>query len=234
MTLPSPKPNQPKSPNQLELDLATDDIPTINQVLRKTGCSLCELGGQYKIPVMYRGNPATKRMIVGEAPGLKEDQQGKPFVGPAGELLDKIFQAVGWDTNKDWYLTNVTKCRPTATPGSGKQNFTPTAVHRKACSIYLQREIGLIQPKLIVLLGKSAVQGMLPQHGNKPMKVLAGSIISVTSWQGFQQPVDFFVMYHPAYLLHSQRSPERYQELRKETWGHITLLREVCRELGLD
>ena len=197
--------------------------------LRKRGCNGCELGSQanFKAPVVYRGNPGSGRMIIGEAPGLKEDLGGIPFVGPAGELLDLIWKSVGWDTNEDWFLTNIVLCRPVAPPGSGKQNSTPLTRHRKACLPYLRQQIASVKPKIIVLLGASAVKALFPEHRNEPMQLLTGSVLYSDDWPDQV----FFVMYHPAYLLHSKRDPEKYSELRQTMWEHIQQLKEIEEEL---
>ena len=199
----------------------------IRKRLREGGCSGCELGKQegFRGPVVYRGDPSSRRMVVGEAPGLKEDIKGDPFVGPAGELLDKIWASVGWDT-KDWYLGNILKCRPIAPQGSGKQNSTPLARHRKACRPYIQQEIRWIKPKVIVLLGASALKGLLPEHGNKRMMDVAGKILTSDTYPD----ILFFVLYHTAALLHA-KGTDGYSELREKMWKHITLLKEINEEL---
>jgi DNA polymerase len=166
-------------------------------------------------------------MIIGEAPGKDENIQVSPFVGPAGELLDRIFAAVGWDTNKDWYLGNIVKCRPFSQPGSGKQNTTPTEVYRKLCRPYIEREIALIQPHTIVLLGKSAAVGILGQTvKNKYMHEIAGRVFISLEWPA----ITFFIMDHPADILHAQNYLEKYRELRQSTWDHVRLLKEIVAE----
>lgn len=199
----------------------------IKYTVRKYGCDGCELGCQpnFIAPVVYRGNPTKKKMIIGEAPGLYEDKDGLPFTGPAGQLMDKIWKSVGWDTNEDWYIGNVVKCRPVAPSGSGKQNITPGAKHRKACRPYIKQEIKAIKPHTIVLLGASAAKSILKRN-NISMTNSAGKIFTS---QEFPE-IGFFVMYHPAYMLHSQRFPEKYEEIRKKMWEHIQLLRKIVDE----
>ena len=102
-------------------------------------------------------------MIIGEAPGKKEDADGLPFVGPAGQLMDKMFAGIGEDTNKDWYCGNVVKCRPVAESGSSKQNYTPTTEHHKACRPYITREITYLNPHIVVLVGKTACCSLFPR-----------------------------------------------------------------------
>lgn len=222
------KQNPPKCFSPLNGALPSLSVYEIHHRLRERGCSGCELGTQTDLvaPVVYRGNRYAKKMIIGEAPGKLEDSHGKPFVGPAGELLDKIFASVGWDTNKDWYLGNVIKCRPIATHTSWKQNFTPTEFHHDACRPYINQEIRSINPHTIVVLGKTARDSLLPSLKSKSMQKTVGDIYGSTKWPN----VTFFVMYHPAYLLHSQKYPDKYAQIRKETWEHIQLLKEFVEE----
>lgn len=220
--------SQPKSSSALVSSFVEAGNPAeLSKWLRAYGCSRCELGKKFK-PVVYRGNPNSKRMIVGEAPGLYEQEQGNPFVGPAGQLLNRIFASVGWSTDTDWYLTNVVKCRPVAEPGSGKQNLTPTAAHRKACLPYIDLEVEQIQPNIMVLLGKSATCSIFPACQNRPLGSLVGTMQYYKSNFG---EVAFFIMYHPAYLLHAQKQPERYQAARQATWEHIQKLKELVDEI---
>lgn len=218
---------QPFDPSLVTTDHSPEDL---RHILRSRGCGGCELGLQprLKAPVVYRGNPNTGRMIVGEAPGLHEDEQGLPFVGPAGELLDKILASVGWTTEEDWYIGNALKCRPLAPPGSGKENLTPKAPHRKACRPYLEREIEWIKPHVVLLLGASAVKAVIPKEvKGRGMTELAGSIIFSKRYP----ETAFFVMYHPAYLLHLKRNPNKLKEIKKDTWNHIQLLKEIDQDL---
>jgi DNA polymerase len=166
-------------------------------------------------------------MIIGEAPGKDEDVKGKPFTGPAGIKLDQIFAGVGWDTNKDWYLTNVVKCRPRSDDGI-RQNFTPSADHRAACRPYILQEISYLKPHTIVLLGKSAVSSVLPKLSGEAMGNIAGKLYHDEVWPS----ITFFVMYHPAALLHLENhSPEGHQQLRQLMWKHINTLREFVLDL---
>lgn len=213
-------PNDPK--------LGEFSIPAIEKCLRKYGCDGCSLGRQSGLrgPVVYRGSCSARKMIIGEGPGREEDIQGKPFVGPAGELQDKIFKSVGWDTNADWYLGNVTKCRFIAEPGSGRQNNTPQEIHKNCCRPYIEREISVIKPHTIVLSGKSAVSSLLPELKRVSMTKLAGRIHFNDGWPG----TIFYIMYHPAYMLHAQKDPEKYQSLRRTMWQHINDLKQIVEE----
>jgi uracil-DNA glycosylase family 4 len=200
--------------------------------LRTRGCAGCPLGSQecFKAPVIKRGSSQARKMIIGEAPGKQEDLHGRPFCGPAGKLLDKIFGSAGWDTNTHWYVTNVVKCRPVAPPGSGKENLTPTKAHREACRPIIEREIELIKPQVIVLLGASAITGLLGNimPSKTPLGGITGKILLDMRWPD----VVFFPMYHPAYLLRKQNmSKEAYAPLRQATWAHLQTLKEIVTEL---
>jgi DNA polymerase len=176
---------------------------------------------------MYRGNPYARKMVIGEAPGLHEDRKGRPFVGKAGELLDRIFASAGWNVEEDWYIGNLVKCRPIAPEEAVKQNSKPLAAHRKACAPYFLEEVRIVQPRTIVLMGRTAVDGVLGKETRgKPLADLTGRIFPLPDIP----EVTLFIMYHPAALLHAQRDPDRHLKLRQDTWNHIKLLRELINE----
>lgn len=222
------KQNQQRCFNPKHPELTNFTPKELHNYLRKVGCCGCELGSQQGLfgPVVCCGNPSSRKMLIGEAPGKDEDTQGIPFVGPAGVLLYKIFESVKWNLYTDWYLGNVVKCRPIAKDITYKQNFTPTSVHHKSCRPYIEQEIRYIKPHTIVLLGKTATISLVPDLKNEPMNKMAGRIYTVDKWP----ETVFFVMYHPAALLHAQKYPDKYQELRQATWKHINSLRELVEE----
>lgn len=228
MTTISPTQNQQKSSNPYHPSLVTKHCTpiTLTQDLREFGCNGCSLGHEYLAPVIYRGNPKSNKVILGEAPGLYEAQDGLPFVGPAGKLLDKIWAAVGWDTN-DWYLSNIVKCRPIAAPNSGRQNNTPEKEHRLACAPILQQELRSLAPTIVVLLGKSALAGLFPEYTNQPVGKLVGKVLVRDEYPD----TTFFVMYHPAYILRAQHQPTRGNQVRAAMWEHIQLLRDIVEEM---
>jgi DNA polymerase len=167
-----------------------------------TRCRLCE--GRTKV-VFASGNPDAELMLIGEGPGAEEDRQGLPFVGPAGELLTKIIQAI--DMKRDEvYIANVVKCRP---PG----NRDPQPDEVSACRGYLERQIALVQPRVIVALGKVAAQTLL---GNE-------SAIGQMRGRWYQiQGVPAMVTYHPAALL-------RNSALKRPTWEDMQQVRDRLR-----
>ena len=151
-------------------------------------CNLCK-GRQQAVPGM--GNPTARWMIVGEAPGEQEDKQGLPFVGPAGQLLDAMLAAMGLNRDDDVYIANVIKCRP-------PRNRNPEPEEIAHCLPYLQRQIELVQPDMLLALGRFAaqalLQGTVPDVDKQPLGRLRGQVYTVN-----RRPL--VVSYHPAYLL---------------------------------
>ena len=150
-------------------------------------CTACGLCKQRKQAVFGVGAESAAWLFVGEGPGEDEDRQGEPFVGQAGKLLDAMLTAVGLHRGREVYIANVVKCRP---PG----NRTPTLDEAAACAPLLDRQIDLIQPTLIVALGKTAVIR------------LTGSDASMASMRGklhSYRGIPVVATYHPAYLLRS-------------------------------
>jgi uracil-DNA glycosylase family 4 len=163
----------------------TADWETLRSLVAKCGaCGLCK---QRKQAVFGVGAEAGPWLFVGEGPGADEDEQGEPFVGQAGKLLDNMLAALGCRRGKDTYIANVVKCRP---PG----NRTPTAEEAAACAPFLDRQIELIAPKLIVALGKSAVVRLLETDA---------SVASLRGKVHRYRGIPVVVTYHPAYLLRS-------------------------------
>ncbi|HTV00507.1 MAG TPA: uracil-DNA glycosylase [Luteitalea sp.] len=168
-----------------------------------TRCKLCTLGR--KQVVFGVGNPNADLMFVGEAPGADEDAQGEPFVGRAGQLLTKIIEAIEL-RREDVYIANVIKCRP-----PGNRNPEPDEV--LTCEPFLFQQIDLVQPKVIVALGKFAAQSLL--RSDQPITRLRGQI------HPFRQS-QLVPTFHPAYLL---RSPDK----KRETWEDMKLVRSLLR-----
>lgn len=156
------------------------------------------------------GNPEAELMFVGEAPGEDEDKQGEPFVGKAGQLLTKIIETMGLGRDKV-YIGNVLKCRPDMPPGvSG--NRKPELKEMQTCLPYLREQIEIIQPKVLVALGATALQGLTGQ--NLPVGKLRGK------WLEFQG-IPLMVTFHPAYLLRNQAVSEK-----RKVWEDMLLVLE--------
>jgi uracil-DNA glycosylase len=170
-----------------------------------SACTRCRLAEGRKSVVFGAGNPDADLMLVGEGPGAEEDRQGLPFVGPAGELLTKIIQAMEI-RREDVYIANVVKCRP---PG----NRDPQPDEVQACRGYLEKQVALVQPRLLVALGRVAAQALL---GNEsPIGQLRGRW-----YQAFGIPT--MVTYHPSALL---RNPA----LKRPTWEDMQQVRDRLR-----
>jgi len=167
-------------------------------------CVRCPLHQKRTQAVFGMGNPFSELMLIGEGPGEEEDRQGLPFVGKSGQLLDKILEAAGFSRKENVYIANIVKCRP-------PENREPTPEERAACLPYLEEQIALIQPSIIILLGSTALKGLIDPDA-KITKVRGTWI----RWR------DMWVMptYHPSALL---RNPE----LKKEVWEDM---KEVVRK----
>jgi len=149
------------------------------------GCTDCKLRATCRQTVLGVGDERAAWMLVGEAPGAEEDRLGEPFVGQAGKLLDNMLAAIDLGRGRNVYIANVLKCRP-----PGNRNPEPEEV--AMCSPYLLRQIGLIQPKLIVAMGRFAAQTLL--HTDATIASLRGAVHRYAG-------VPLLVTYHPAYLL---------------------------------
>jgi len=170
-------------------------------------CTRCRLHKQGRKQIVFEvGNPNAELMFIGEAPGADEDQQGEPFVGRAGQLLNNMIKAMGL-RREDIYIANIIKCRP---PG----NRTPERDECETCSPFLMRQIAAIKPKVIVALGAVAAKTLLAI--NAPMSEFRGR------WFDFRG-TKLAVTYHPAFLLRDPRQ-------KKEAWKDLQM---VMRELGL-
>lgn len=157
-----------------------------------TKCRLCESRTR---TVFGTGDRQARWLFVGEGPGHNEDLQGEPFVGPAGKLLDNMLAAMDLRRGDNAYIANVVKCRPT---GDNGRDRPPAPDEAAACLPYLQRQIALLQPDVIVALGKSAALALLQAAPETPVAKLRGQVHRYAE-------VPLVVTYHPAYLL---RSPE--------------------------
>jgi uracil-DNA glycosylase len=172
------------------------------------GCTRCRLSeGRSKV-VFGSGNPDADLMLIGEGPGAEEDRQGLPFVGPAGELLTRIIQAIEM-RREDVYIANVVKCRP---PG----NRDPEPDEAAACRGYLEKQIELVRPRIIVALGRVAAQTLL--GNDSPIGRMRGQWFQVKG-------IPTMVTYHPAALL-------RNSALKRPTWEDMQQVRDRLRTGG--
>lgn len=183
-------------------------------------CRRCGLAQGRQHVVVSRGRSQARLMVIGEGPGAQEDASGQPFVGRAGQLLDQMLASVGIDSNADAYICNVVKCRP---PGNRK----PTPAEIAACRPWLEQQIRLVDPAVILLAGASAMEGVLGIKGG--ITRLRGS------WRQSDLPVLqgrwLMPILHPSYLL---RNPSREQGSPKWlTWHDLQDVRRRLDQLGM-
>lgn len=170
-----------------------------------TGCAKCPLSTTRTKAVPGEGPPNAKVFVVGEGPGRNEDQQGRPFVGAAGKQLDALLEHAGL-SREDAYITNVVKCRP-------PENRRPTGEEADACKPYLERQLRLVRPSVVVLLGDSAMKRFLP---GESLGTAHGKLFN-------QSGLTLFATYHPAAMIYN-RSLEKviaddFEELGKMLAG---------------
>ena len=183
---------------RLELDALASDV---------AGCTACGLCRTRTMTVPGVGDARADWMFVGEAPGAEEDERGEPFVGQAGRLLDNMLAALGVARGRGVYIANVLKCRP-------PNNRTPEPAEVAACRPYLERQVELVAPKLVVALGRSAASTLL------------GVDASIASLRGRVHRLHgrpLVVTYHPAYLLRSL--PDK-----AKAWEDLLFARRLLRD----
>lgn len=162
-------------------------------------CTRCELSASRTQTVFGIGNRDADWMIIGEAPGAEEDRRGEPFVGRAGKLLDEMLRAIG-QSRDSVFIANILKCRP-------PNNRDPKPAEAAACRPYLQRQIDLVQPKIILAVGKIAAQNLL--GCDDPVGRMREKAHDFNG-------IPLVVTYHPAYLL---RSPAQ----KRKSWADLCL-----------
>ncbi|GCL63951.1 uracil-DNA glycosylase [Pseudaquabacterium pictum] len=183
------------------------DWPALREAV--AGCRACGLCETRRQTVFGTGHPQAHCMVVGEAPGEQEDMQGEPFVGAAGQLLDRMLAALGLGRGEaapaqQVFIANTLKCRP-------PRNRNPSPEELAACRPFLMRQVALVQPRVILAMGRFAVQSLL--DSDAPIGRLRGT---VHRWQG----VPLVVTYHPAYLL---RQPAD----KAKAWDDLCLAAEL-------
>lgn len=173
-------------------------------------CTRCGLAESRNNIVFGVGNPEAKLMLIGEGPGKDEDEQGIPFVGRAGQLLDRILAAINL-TREEVYIANIVKCRP-------PNNRVPTRVEAAACLPYLYRQIELIKPGIIVLLGSTALQNLIgPDSRITRMR---------GQWLESKSGIKIMPTYHPAAVL---RDPNK----RRPVWEDFQMIQAEYQKLLL-
>lgn len=174
-------------------------------------CELCpQLASSRTQTVFGVGNPDAELMFIGEAPGADEDKQGEPFVGRAGQLLTKIIETMGFRRD-EVYIANILKSRPDMPPGA-PGNRPPTTDEMNNCLPFLIEQIRIVQPKVLVALGATAVEGLLGFRGT--MSKVRGT------WHSFEN-TPLMITFHPSYLLRNQSPAEK-----RKVWEDMLLVLE--------
>jgi len=194
--------NEPAPGGEKEPALCPQKEKLLNELYEKNkDCCRCEeLCKNRTRIVFYDGNPCSKVMFVGEAPGEQEDLLGKPFVGKAGQYLNRVLEKIGWSRNSI-YITNVCKCRP---PGNRK----PTPQEMQTCfGVFLKHEIEIVDPKVICCLGATAAEALLGKH------------VRITKMRGqfftsplLKKPIKIFLTFHPAFVLRQRQYAKLFEE----------------------
>ena len=190
-------PDQSESIASVGVDVDNMDWDVLRQCI--ADCTRCELASSRTQTVFGVGNRNADWLIIGEAPGAEEDRRGEPFVGRAGKLLDEMLRAVG-QSRESVFIANILKCRP-------PNNRDPKPAEAAACRDYLQRQIALVQPKIILAVGKIAAQNLL--GSDEPVGQMREK---AHDYNG----IPLVVTYHPAYLL---RSPSQ----KRKSWRDLCL-----------
>lgn len=185
---------------------STDGMDWSELRARVTGCTRCSLSKGRTNTVFGVGNPNADWLIVGEAPGAEEDRRGEPFVGRAGKLLDEMLRAIG-QSRESVFIANILKCRP-------PDNRDPKQEESDACRPYLERQIELLQPRIILAVGRIAAQNLL--GSNDPVGRMRGRPHDLGG-------IPLVVTYHPAYLL---RSPSQ----KSKSWSDLCLATRLAAE----
>lgn len=198
-------PNESRHAVEIELKRVEDEVSLRSDVLN---CTVCLLSESCTNKVPGTGPLDASIMLVGEAPGQHEDEQGIPFVGNGGQLLNKAIEAVGWNRD-DLYITNVVKCRP-------PENRNPTQPEVSACFHHLKKEIEVIRPKVIIALGALAANTLI--HTDFKITQQNGH------WFDLSDETRAIAVYHPSYLLRLGEGTARQTHAK---WEVFTALQKV-------
>lgn len=196
----------PAPPVVVDAEIASLDWDALEA--RIGGCTACPLHESRQRAVPGMGDRKARVMFVGEGPGAEEDRRGLPFVGAAGKLLDAMLASIGLSRESGVYIANTVKCRP-------PRNRTPEAHEMAACRPYLERQIELVRPKLLVALGRPAAQVLLNDEEVR-IKAARGKVFD-------RQGVPVRVTYHPAYLLRNPADKAR-------VWEDLCAIRKMLAE----
>ena len=189
-----------------------DNLSSLKELSKECiECVSCSLSKTRTNVVVWKGNEKAKLVIIGEGPGEQEDKSGLPFVGRAGKMLDTALAAVNIDPLEDCYITNIVKCRP-------PNNRKPTASESDACMPWLNKQIELLSPKIIVLAGSTATESFLGVK--EPISKIRGKWIE-------KDNIKYMPIFHPSYLL---RNPSK--EKGKPKWLTWQDLKKIKKELN--
>ena len=189
-----------------------DNLSSLKELSKECiECVSCSLSKTRINVVVGKGNEKANLVIIGEGPGEQEDKSGLPFVGRAGKMLDTALAAVNIDPLEDCYITNIVKCRP-------PNNRKPTASESAACMPWLNKQIELLSPKIIVLAGSTATESFLGVK--EPISKIRGKWIEKDS-------IKYMPIFHPSYLL---RNPSK--EKGKPKWLTWQDLKKIKKELN--
>ena len=197
----------PAAGDEVQVHAGGDDNETIEKIAQEIrACRNCQLGSGRKNAAPGEGGLQPLVLVIGEGPGAEEDVQGRPFVGRAGQLLDKMLAAINLSRNTNCFIANVIKCRP---PG----NRDPYPEETAACAHFLERQILLLNPKFILIAGRVAAQTLLKT--TEPIGRMRGNITELTVGS---KTFPLLITYHPAALL-------RNEDLKRPAWEDLKLLR---------
>jgi uracil-DNA glycosylase len=168
-------------------------------------CTKCDLHKTRKQTVFARGNPLAKIVIISEAPGSDEDDQGLPFVGRAGQLLDSVIHDLGYNSNIDFYVINIIKCRP-------PNNRKPSDEEVNHCIGYLEEQLKLVDPKIIIALGNTAINGITPTTYG--VSKLRGTYLKY-------KHIPVMCTWHPSFILRNGKTGQVYIDFKNDLQAAI-------------
>lgn len=180
-------------------------------------CTCCSMAKSRQHVVFAEGGPGVRIALVGEAPGSEEDLQGIPFVGKSGQLLTQMLESIGIERRRDIAIMNVLKCRP---PG----NRNPAPAEVSCCATYLRRQLQLVRPDVLLIMGRFAMQTLLGLGADSTIGSQRGRIHDITIGD---LAIKAVVCYHPSFLL---RSPDQ----KAKAWEDMVLFRRLIREAGIE